>query len=35
MQYLITGATGNVGGRVAEQLVASGVRPKVLARDEK
>ena len=30
---LITGATGNVGGRVTEQLIASGWRPRVLARD--
>src|SRR4051812_49433965 len=34
MSYLVTGATGNVGGRVAQQLVARGFRPKVLARDE-
>jgi (4-alkanoyl-5-oxo-2,5-dihydrofuran-3-yl)methyl phosphate reductase len=30
---LITGATGNVGGRVTEQLIAAGHRPRVLARD--
>jgi (4-alkanoyl-5-oxo-2,5-dihydrofuran-3-yl)methyl phosphate reductase len=30
---LITGATGNVGGRVTEQLIAAGCRPRVLVRD--
>lgn len=33
MTYLITGATGNVGGRVTEQLIAQGHRPRVLVRD--
>jgi uncharacterized protein YbjT (DUF2867 family) len=33
MSYLITGATGNVGGRVVERLVARGLRPRVLVRD--
>jgi (4-alkanoyl-5-oxo-2,5-dihydrofuran-3-yl)methyl phosphate reductase len=33
MTYLITGATGNVGGRVAEQLIARGHRPRLLVRD--
>jgi uncharacterized protein YbjT (DUF2867 family) len=33
MTYLITGATGNVGGRVTDQLIARGERPRVLVRD--
>jgi uncharacterized protein YbjT (DUF2867 family) len=33
MIHLITGATGNVGGRVVEQLVARGERPRVFVRD--
>jgi uncharacterized protein YbjT (DUF2867 family) len=33
MRYLITGATGNVGSRVAERLLARGERPRVLVRD--
>jgi uncharacterized protein YbjT (DUF2867 family) len=34
ISLLITGATGNVGGRVTDQLIAAGHRPRVLARDE-
>ena len=30
---LVTGATGNVGSRVVADLVAAGVRPRVLIRD--
>ncbi len=30
---LVTGATGRVGGRVAAQLAATGVKPRALARD--
>lgn len=33
MTYLITGATGNIGGKVADQLVSAGHRPRILARD--
>lgn len=33
MTYLITGATGNIGSLVVEQLLARGIRPRVLARD--
>lgn len=33
MVYLITGATGNVGSRVAERLMASGGRARVFVRD--
>lgn len=33
MPYLITGATGNIGGRVVERLLALGHRPRVLVRD--
>jgi uncharacterized protein YbjT (DUF2867 family) len=33
MTYLITGATGNVGGRVTDQLIAAGLTPRVLVRD--
>jgi uncharacterized protein YbjT (DUF2867 family) len=34
MTYLITGATGDVGARVVESLLALGVRPRVFVRDE-
>ena len=34
MTYLITGATGDVGSRVVDSLVASGGRPRVFVRDE-
>jgi len=32
--FIVTGATGNVGGLVVERLVARGVRPTVFVRDE-
>jgi uncharacterized protein YbjT (DUF2867 family) len=35
MKYLITGATGNIGSRVVERLLTSGVRPRILVRDPK
>src|SRR5437868_5506334 len=31
--YLVTGATGNVGSRVVERLLARGERPRVVVRD--
>ena len=34
MSILVTGATGNIGGRVAKQLIAAGERPCVLVRSE-
>jgi (4-alkanoyl-5-oxo-2,5-dihydrofuran-3-yl)methyl phosphate reductase len=33
MNYLITGATGDVGARVAEQLIQLGNRPRLFVRD--
>ncbi|WLT30105.1 SDR family oxidoreductase [Geothrix sp. PMB-07] len=33
MNYLITGATGNIGGRVVERLAGLGLRPRVFVRD--
>jgi uncharacterized protein YbjT (DUF2867 family) len=33
MRHLITGATGNIGGRVAERLIARGEKPRIFARD--
>ena len=33
MTYLITGATGEVGARVVNQLAEQGERPRVFARD--
>jgi uncharacterized protein YbjT (DUF2867 family) len=33
MQFLITGATGDVGSRVVECLLAQGIRPRVFVRD--
>jgi (4-alkanoyl-5-oxo-2,5-dihydrofuran-3-yl)methyl phosphate reductase len=33
MHYLITGATGDVGSRVVEQLLCRGERPRVFVRD--
>jgi (4-alkanoyl-5-oxo-2,5-dihydrofuran-3-yl)methyl phosphate reductase len=33
MVYLVTGATGNIGGRVVERLLAKGERPRVFVRD--
>ena len=32
---LVTGATGTVGGEVARQLIAAGIRPRLLVRDPK
>ena len=34
MTYLITGATGDVGARVVDSLLALGERPRVFVRDE-
>jgi len=34
MTHLITGATGDVGSRIAQHLLKRGVRPRVLARNE-
>lgn len=34
MKYLITGATGNIGARVVNKLLALGQRPRVLVRNE-
>src|SRR5271170_4521580 len=33
MVYLITGATGNIGSRVTDRLLARGERPRVFVRD--
>lgn len=33
MTYLVTGATGNIGSRVVERLLARGERPRVFVRD--
>jgi uncharacterized protein YbjT (DUF2867 family) len=33
MAYLVTGATGNIGGRVADRLLAEGGPVRVFARD--
>jgi (4-alkanoyl-5-oxo-2,5-dihydrofuran-3-yl)methyl phosphate reductase len=35
MQYLISGATGEVGSRVVRRLLDRSIRPRVLVRDEK
>lgn len=35
MKYLIFGATGNIGSRVTERLIARGERPSVFVRDAK
>ncbi|WP_439902659.1 NmrA family NAD(P)-binding protein [Microbacterium azadirachtae] len=35
MKYLVFGATGNIGGRVARKLIEDGHRPSVFVRDEK
>ena len=35
MKYLVIGATGNIGSRVAQRLVDSGARPSVFARSAK
>jgi uncharacterized protein YbjT (DUF2867 family) len=34
MNYLITGATGNIGSLVTERLIARGERPRILVRDK-
>jgi uncharacterized protein YbjT (DUF2867 family) len=34
MTFLITGATGEIGSRVVQQLLEVGIRPRVLARSE-
>ncbi|HVW70844.1 MAG TPA: NAD(P)H-binding protein [Steroidobacteraceae bacterium] len=33
MAYVITAATGNIGSRVVEHLIAGGIRPRVFVRD--
>jgi uncharacterized protein YbjT (DUF2867 family) len=33
MEFLITGATGNIGSRVVDRLLARGARPRVFVRD--
>jgi uncharacterized protein YbjT (DUF2867 family) len=33
MSHLVTGATGNIGGRVIERLISRGERPRVFVRD--
>jgi (4-alkanoyl-5-oxo-2,5-dihydrofuran-3-yl)methyl phosphate reductase len=33
MTYLVTGATGNIGGRVVERLLAKGARPRIFVRN--
>jgi uncharacterized protein YbjT (DUF2867 family) len=35
MKYLIFGATGNIGSRVTQRLIARGERPSVFVRDTK
>jgi uncharacterized protein YbjT (DUF2867 family) len=35
VKYLVFGATGNIGSRVARRLIASGSRPSIFARNEK
>ncbi|MBN9218698.1 MAG: SDR family oxidoreductase [Mesorhizobium sp.] len=35
MKYLVIGATGNIGARVAQRLINSGARPSVFVRNEK
>lgn len=35
MKYLVFGATGNIGSRVAQRLINSGERPSVFVRSEK
>ncbi len=33
MAYVVTAATGNIGSRVVEHLIAGGIRPRVFVRD--
>ena len=33
MTYVITAATGNIGSRVVEHLIAQGIRPRIFVRD--
>ena len=35
MKYLIVGATGNIGSRVTERLIARGERPSIFVRNAK
>ena len=35
MKYLVVGATGNIGSRVAQRLVDCGARPSVFVRSAK
>lgn len=35
MNYLVLGATGNIGSRVTQRLIASGMQPSIFVRDEK
>ncbi|MEA2492268.1 MAG: hypothetical protein QOJ29_179 [Thermoleophilaceae bacterium] len=35
MKYLVIGATGNIGSRVARRLIARGERPSVFVRSAK
>lgn len=35
MRYLVIGATGNIGSRVTQRLIARGERPSVFARSAK
>lgn len=35
MKFLIFGATGNIGSRVAQRLIARGERPSVFVRNAK
>ncbi|HXI58268.1 MAG TPA: hypothetical protein VNO55_19510 [Polyangia bacterium] len=35
MKYLVIGATGNIGSRVTQRLIARGERPSVFARRAK
>ena len=35
MKYLVIGATGNIGSRVTQRLIARGERPSVFARSAK
>ena len=35
MKYLVIGATGNIGSRVTQRLIARGERPSIFARSAK